>query len=99
MFCLSYYTQYPAAISLLTCDTPNPNPPLITPTPNHPQTHLIPSRLPAVTKHVKMASAARVNKPTDIKVKEADVNRKLQVYGIINAFQNGKVPSVCCSPT
>lgn len=42
-----------------------------------------------------MASAARVNKPTDIKVKEADVNRKLQVYGIINAFQNGKVPSVC----
>ena len=42
-----------------------------------------------------MASAARVNKPTDVKVKEADVNRKLQVYGIVNAFQNGKVPSVC----
>ncbi|ORY68549.1 uncharacterized protein BCR38DRAFT_363053 [Pseudomassariella vexata] len=36
---------------------------------------------------------ASVNKPTDVKVKEADVNRKLQVYGIINAFQNGKVPS------
>ncbi len=36
-----------------------------------------------------------VNKPTDLKKKEADVNRKLQVYGIISAFQNGKVPSVC----
>jgi len=36
-----------------------------------------------------------VNKPTDMKVKEADVNRKLQIYGIFNAFQNGKVPSVC----
>jgi hypothetical protein len=24
-----------------------------------------------------------VNRPTDVKVKEADVNRKLQVYGII----------------
>ncbi|KAK0722447.1 hypothetical protein B0T26DRAFT_674145 [Lasiosphaeria miniovina] len=34
-----------------------------------------------------------VNKPTDIKQKEADVNRKLQIYGIVNAFQNGKVPS------
>jgi len=36
---------------------------------------------------------ASVNKPTDVKLKEADVNRKLQLYGIINAFQNGKVPS------
>ncbi|KAL7626096.1 hypothetical protein AAE478_002866 [Parahypoxylon ruwenzoriense] len=36
---------------------------------------------------------ASVNKPTDIKKKEADVNRKLQVYGIANAFQIGKVPS------
>jgi hypothetical protein len=35
-----------------------------------------------------------VNKPTDLKKKEADVNRKLQVYGIISAFSNGKVPSV-----
>ncbi|KAK5664336.1 hypothetical protein OQA88_558 [Cercophora sp. LCS_1] len=40
-----------------------------------------------------MASAAKVNKPTDVKAKEADVNRKLQIYGIISAFQNGKVPS------
>lgn len=37
----------------------------------------------------------KVNKPTNLKEKEADVNRKLQLYGIINAFQNGKVPSVC----
>lgn len=36
---------------------------------------------------------ASVNRPTDIKQKEADVNRKLQIYGIINAFSNGKVPS------
>ncbi|OTA95667.1 hypothetical protein M434DRAFT_184935 [Hypoxylon sp. CO27-5] len=37
---------------------------------------------------------ASVNKPIDIKQKEADVNRKLQIYGIINAFQIGKVPSI-----
>ncbi|KAI2468989.1 hypothetical protein F4781DRAFT_395972 [Annulohypoxylon bovei var. microspora] len=36
---------------------------------------------------------ATVNKPTDVKLKEADVNRKLQIYGIVNAFQIGKVPS------
>ncbi|KAI0468387.1 hypothetical protein F4859DRAFT_524632 [Xylaria cf. heliscus] len=36
---------------------------------------------------------ATVNKPTDPKQKEADINRKLQLYGIINAFQLGKVPS------
>jgi hypothetical protein len=41
-----------------------------------------------------MSSAANVNRPTDVNQKEADVNRKLQIYGIINAFQNGKVPSV-----
>lgn len=42
---------------------------------------------------------AAVNKPVDFKVKEADVNRKLQIYGIISAFQLGKVPSVCCLPS
>ncbi|KAI1150745.1 hypothetical protein F4825DRAFT_425446 [Nemania diffusa] len=36
---------------------------------------------------------ATVNKPTDPKQKEADINRKLQFYGIFNAFQLGKVPS------
>ncbi|RWA06266.1 hypothetical protein EKO27_g8833 [Xylaria grammica] len=36
---------------------------------------------------------ATVNKPTDTKLKEADINRKLQLYGIFNAFQLGKVPS------
>jgi hypothetical protein len=40
-----------------------------------------------------MASSA-VNRPTDIKQKELDVNNKLQLYGIISAFANGKVPSV-----
>ncbi|KAG6020643.1 hypothetical protein E4U41_002773 [Claviceps citrina] len=37
--------------------------------------------------------AANVNKPTDVKQKEADINRKLQVYGIFSAFKHGKVPS------
>jgi len=45
-------------------------------------------------------ASANVNKPMDQKQKEADVNRKLQVYGIFNAFKSGKVPSVCraCRP-
>lgn len=42
--------------------------------------------------------AANVNKPTDIKQKEADINRKLQIYGILSAFQLGKVPSVRPAP-
>ncbi|ROT42030.1 hypothetical protein SODALDRAFT_303031 [Sodiomyces alkalinus F11] len=37
--------------------------------------------------------SVNVNKPTDMKQKEADVHRKLQLYGIISAFQLGKVPS------
>jgi len=37
--------------------------------------------------------ASQVNRPTNVKDKEADVNRKLQFYGIATAFQNGKVPS------
>ncbi|OCL12589.1 hypothetical protein AOQ84DRAFT_148662 [Glonium stellatum] len=39
-----------------------------------------------------MASTA-VNRPTDVKLKEKDVNNKLQLYGIYSAFANGKVPS------
>ncbi|EEH03671.1 conserved hypothetical protein [Histoplasma capsulatum G186AR] len=34
-----------------------------------------------------------VNVPSDPKVKEADINRKLQLYGIYSAFKIGKVPS------
>lgn len=37
---------------------------------------------------------ANVNRPTISKEKEADINRKLQVYGIFRAFKAGKVPSV-----
>lgn len=37
--------------------------------------------------------SVNVNKPTDNAVKEADINRKLQLYGIAMAFQKGKVPS------
>lgn len=39
-----------------------------------------------------MASTA-VNRPTNVKQKEADVNQKLQLYGIYSAFANGKLPS------
>lgn len=42
--------------------------------------------------------AANVNKPTNIKQKEADINRKLQIYGIVSAFSHGKVPSVRLRP-
>jgi hypothetical protein len=34
-----------------------------------------------------------VNRPVDLKQKEKDVNNKLQLYGIVEAFSNGKVPS------
>lgn len=36
---------------------------------------------------------ANVNVPTNTKIKEQDVNQKLQLYGIYSAFANGKVPS------
>jgi hypothetical protein len=39
-----------------------------------------------------MASKA-VNRPTDDKLKELDVNNKLQLYGIYSAFALGKTPS------
>lgn len=42
--------------------------------------------------------SGNVNRPVDVKKKEADVNRKLQIYGIISAFQSGKVPSVSDEP-
>ena len=37
--------------------------------------------------------STQVNRPTNKKVKEEDVNRKLQLYGIFAAFSAGKVPS------
>ncbi|EXJ78790.1 hypothetical protein A1O1_09192 [Capronia coronata CBS 617.96] len=36
---------------------------------------------------------ASVNRPTNTAVKEKDINQKLQLYGIFQAFSNGKVPS------
>lgn len=38
-------------------------------------------------------SSKAVNRPVDLKQKEKDVNTKLQLYGIFQAFANGKVPS------
>ncbi|KAL5615056.1 uncharacterized protein BROUX77_000893 [Berkeleyomyces rouxiae] len=40
-----------------------------------------------------LAHEKRVNRPTDISVKDADVARKLQLYGIASAFHAGKCPS------
>jgi len=40
-----------------------------------------------------MSGAKGVNRPVDLKQKEADVNNKLQLFGIYQAFANGKVPS------
>jgi hypothetical protein len=40
-------------------------------------------------------SSTAVNRPTDPKFKEQDVNNKLQFYGIYSAFAKGKAPSVC----
>lgn len=40
-----------------------------------------------------MSSSKAVNRPVDLKQKEKDVNTKLQLYGIFQAFANGKVPS------
>ncbi|KAJ6090135.1 hypothetical protein N7486_008950 [Penicillium sp. IBT 16267x] len=34
-----------------------------------------------------------VNRPTDPKLKEQDINSKLQLFGIYHAFKNGKLPS------
>jgi len=36
---------------------------------------------------------ASVNVPTNTAIKEKDINQKLQLYGIYQAFANGKVPS------
>jgi hypothetical protein len=41
-----------------------------------------------------MTSSGAVNAPVNEKLKEQDVNNKLQLYGIYSAFANGKVPSV-----
>jgi len=40
-----------------------------------------------------MAGSKAVNRPVDLKQKETDVNNKLQLFGIFQAFSNGKVPS------
>jgi hypothetical protein len=45
-----------------------------------------------LSKHQNIIMAS-VNRPTDTAVKERDVNQKLQLYGIFQAFSNGKVPS------
>ncbi|KAJ6126885.1 hypothetical protein N7523_002497 [Penicillium sp. IBT 18751x] len=38
-------------------------------------------------------SPKAVNRPTDTKQKEKDVNQKLQLFGILHAFKNSKLPS------
>lgn len=38
-----------------------------------------------------------VNRPTDPKLRDQDIEKKLQLYGIVTAFGHGKVPSVSTS--
>ncbi|KAJ5125534.1 hypothetical protein N7448_004854 [Penicillium atrosanguineum] len=38
-------------------------------------------------------SSKAVNRPTDTKQKEKDINQKLQLFGIFHAFKNSKLPS------
>ncbi|KAF7588129.1 hypothetical protein BBP40_006129 [Aspergillus hancockii] len=40
-----------------------------------------------------MPSSRLVNRPVDEKQKEKDINQKLQLYGIYQAFKSGKLPS------
>ncbi|RAK74211.1 uncharacterized protein BO72DRAFT_385194 [Aspergillus fijiensis CBS 313.89] len=40
-----------------------------------------------------MSSKAAVNHPMNTKQKEQDINQKLQLFGIYQAFKNGKLPS------
>ncbi|KAL4896727.1 hypothetical protein BDV59DRAFT_171334 [Aspergillus ambiguus] len=40
-----------------------------------------------------MPSGGVVNRPTDVKLRDQDINNKLQLYGIFQAFKNGKLPS------
>ncbi|KAF9883162.1 hypothetical protein FE257_004047 [Aspergillus nanangensis] len=40
-----------------------------------------------------MSPRGLVNRPTDVKVRDQDINNKLQLYGIYQAFKNGKLPS------
>ncbi|KAL1296534.1 hypothetical protein AAFC00_000041 [Neodothiora populina] len=40
-----------------------------------------------------MSTGKSVNVPTNERIKEQDVNNKLQLYGIFQAFSNGKAPS------
>ncbi len=37
--------------------------------------------------------SAHVNRPTNVRRRDEDIDRKLQLYGIASAFQNGKLPS------
>lgn len=39
-----------------------------------------------------MASTG-VNRPTNVRQRDEDIDRKMQLYGIVSAFQNGKLPS------
>lgn len=38
-------------------------------------------------------SSRQVNRPTNVKQRDEDIQQKLQLYGIANAFQLGKLPS------
>ena len=37
--------------------------------------------------------SSKVNRPVDPQVRDRDIENKLRLYGIYNAFANGKLPS------
>lgn len=41
---------------------------------------------------------ASVNRPTDIKKRDANIEQKLQLFGIYHGFKTKKLPSVCNNP-
>lgn len=40
---------------------------------------------------------AAVNRPTDVKARDANIEQKLQLFGIYYGFKHKKLPSVCNS--
>ncbi len=45
-----------------------------------------------------MSATASVNRPTNVQARDANIEQKLQLYGIFTAFKQGKVPSVRSIP-
>lgn len=90
---MPFSQQNSAARILILIDIPFASLQLFTPDIHTPkQTRAQQQQFPFTTPAVMTSKA--VNVPTNTKIKESDINGKLQLYGIYSAFANGKVPSV-----